>query len=237
MEAKPKIPQRQKIKIGPSVLFADADTENLEFVRKSLDGEGYHVEVFEDGIEAIASIEKSTPDLIVASVNLPRFDGLAMCRYIRAKEDLNSVSFLLLSDSNSIDSEVLALDTGADDFISKPFSSRQLVSRVRALLRGKRKQPAATIRFGDYVIDRRRFVVLTQDGDRINLPRKEFELLFWLATNRGRVFSRESLLRQVWGEEASNGTRTVDVHVHKLRQKLGDDLIETVRGVGYRLIE
>jgi two-component system alkaline phosphatase synthesis response regulator PhoP len=156
---------------------------------------------------------------------------------VKSRTDYKHIPVLILTARDSEDDEVRALDNGADDYLRKPVSPKRLLSHVRALLRRNAADDANVVSLRNFVIDRDRFVVFSLDGNRIHLPRKEFELLFTLAQSPGKVFTRETLLTEVWGKELQVGARTIDVHVRKLRDKIGQDMIETVRGVGYRLVE
>lgn len=218
----------------PTVLVADDDRDVVDLVRYNLEVSGMDVVVAYDGIQAIQLVAEHRPSLLVLDIMMPRMDGLDVCRAIRSSAELNEIPILVLTAKDSEDDEIHLLSLGADDFLRKPVSPRRLIARVRALLR---RQDAAerTLSVGEFTIDREKFAVFSSSGERLHLPKKEFELLFALAQRPGRVFTREQLLNSVWGNDSPIGVRTVDVHVRKIRNKIGQDSIETVRGVGYRL--
>lgn len=221
----------------PTILVIDDEPDVVDLVRYNLVLEGYDVEVAYDGIEAIKKVEECNPELLVLDVMMPRLDGFAVCRFVKSHDEYKHIPVLILTARDSEDDEVRALDNGADDYLRKPVSPKRLLSHVRALLRRNASDDSNVVTLRNYVIDRDRFVVFSMSGDRIHLPRKEFELLYKLAQSPGKVFSREQLLAEVWGKELHVGARTIDVHVRKLRDKMGQEMIETVRGVGYRLVE
>ena len=250
----------------PTVLVVDDEPSVRDALSYTLRQEGYRVEVAATGPEAIASARRHKPDAVVLDVMLPGIDGFQVCRAIRAE---STVPILLLSARGEEIDRVLGLEIGADDYLTKPFAMRELLARVRAMLRRvdmmRPREPAATaeptyavsdgspgepndsavmteapVVLGDLVVDRARRVA-TLDGTTLTLRPKEFDLLHFLARNPGVVHSRDVLLRRVWGYDYSFGTRTVDVHVRWLRQKIERDpgnpsRLETVRGFGYRLV-
>ena len=223
----------------PTILVTDDEPDVVDLVRYNLVLEGYDVDVAYDGIEAIKKVEEIVPDLLVLDVMMPRLDGFAVCRYVKSNDLYRNIPVLILTARDSEDDEVRALDNGADDYLRKPVSPKRLLSHVRALLRRTSPDGQNVVSLRNFVIDRDRFVVFTLDGERIHLPRKEFELLYKLAQHPGRVFSREQLLDTVWGSDVYVELRTVDVHVGRLRKALrqggGDDPIRTVRSAGYAL--
>jgi len=219
-----------------TILVADDDRDIVDLVRYNLQVAGHIVIVAYDGMQAVQLALETTPDLLLLDVMMPKMDGLEVCRYVRQSADLSHIPVVMLTAKNSEDDEVQALNDGADDFIRKPVSPKRLISRVRAALR-RVAQDERIVSLGGFVIDRERFSVFTASGDRLHFPRKEFELLYTMSLKPGRVFTREQLLVLIWGTDSPIGVRTVDVHVRKIRDKIGQDVIETVRGVGYRVTE
>lgn len=222
--------------IRPKILVADDDRDVVDLVRYNLEVAGMDVTVAYDGVQAIQIAEEVSPSLIVLDIMMPKMDGFEVCRYVRKSAALDQTPILVLTARNSEEDEVHALNLGADDFVRKPVSPKRLISRVRALIR-RTGHNEPILQIGEYTVDRERFSVFTAKGERIHFPRKEFELLFAMAQKPGRVFTREQLLDMVWGSDSPIGVRTVDVHVRKIRDKIGQDVIETVRGVGYRVME
>ena len=214
-----------------TVLLVDDEPDLVELIEYALAAEGFRVVTARDGVEGLAVAEAERPDLIVLDV---------MMR-LRENGQLRLTPILMLTARSDEGDEVAGLDAGADDYLAKPVSTARLVSRIRALLRrGEREDEATTqlLRVHDLVVDRERYVVERPDSDEtFRLPRKEFELLYFFASHPGRVFTREDLLNSVWGPDVYVVDRTVDVHVRKIREKVGAEYIETVKGVGYRLAE
>ena len=234
-------PQRDGDAPGATVLVVDDEPDLVELIQYALETEGYRVLTAADGVTALQTAEAERPDLVVLDVMMPRMDGLALTEQIRQRAALRLTPILMLTAKTGERDEIAGLGAGADDYLPKPVSPRRLVSRVRALLRrGTREEEAttSTVRVHDLVVDRDRYLVERHDtGETFRLPRKEFELLFFLASHPGRVFERDELLSAVWGPHVVVVDRTVDVHVRKIREKIGSDYIETVKGVGYRLAE
>ena len=224
-----------------TVLVVDDEPDLVELIQYALETEGYRVLTASDGVAALQTAEAEKPDLIVIDVMMPRMDGLALTEQIRERAALRLTPILMLTARTEERDEIAGLDAGADDYLPKPVSPRRLVSRVQALLRRGTREDAATtntVRVHDLVIDRDRYLVEREGtAETFRLPRKEFELLFFLASHPGRVFERDELLSAVWGANVVVVDRTVDVHVRKIREKIGSDYIETVKGVGYRLAE
>ena len=224
-----------------TVLVVDDEPDLVELLQYALETEGYRVLTAADGVAALQTAEAEKPDLIVVDIMMPRMDGLALTEQIRERAALRLTPILMLTARTEERDEIAGLDAGADDYLPKPVSPRRLVSRVNALLRRGTREEAATtsqVRVHDLVIDRDRYLVEREGtGETFRLPRKEFELLFFLASHPGRVFERDELLSAVWGTNVVVVDRTVDVHVRKIREKIGSDYIETVKGVGYRLAE
>lgn len=219
------------------ILLVDDDNDILEFIKYNLEKEGYHVFTANNGKVAVDIAIKELPSLIILDVMMPDMDGVETCIKMREYPKLKNTLIIFLTARNEDYSQIAGFDAGADDYITKPIKPRVLISRVKALLRrggGSDEQEFLTnIEFDGLLIDRERYVV-TKDGIEINLPKKEFELLALLASKPGKVFTREAILEKVWGGEVIVGDRTIDVHIRKLREKLGEDYIKTVKGVGYK---
>jgi two-component system alkaline phosphatase synthesis response regulator PhoP len=216
------------------ILVVDDENDILEFIQYNLKKEGYEVHLAHNGQEAITVAKKVKPDLILLDVMMPVMDGIEACKQIKADSDLDNTFIVFLTARAEEYSEIAGFNAGADDYISKPIKPRVLISRINAILRRKGKDQAETkITAGDIVIDRETFLVY-KNGVKIQLARKEFELLFLLAGKPGKVFTRDFILEKVWGDEVLVVDRTIDVHIRKLREKIGDDYIGTVKGVGYK---
>jgi two-component system alkaline phosphatase synthesis response regulator PhoP len=214
------------------VLIADDEPDILEIVKYNLSAEGYEVITAKDGAEAIDKAKQSRPDLIILDVMMPRKTGVEVCAHLRAQPAFHETLIVFLTALSDEPAHLKGLETGADDYISKPISPQLLVSRVNALFR-RSKKSQKVINVGDMEIDPEKFLV-TIAGSEVVLAKKEFELLYLLAGKPGRVFLRNEILSQVWGNEVIVGDRTIDVHIRKIRQKLGVDCITTVKGVGYK---
>jgi two-component system alkaline phosphatase synthesis response regulator PhoP len=219
---------------GKKVLVADDEPDILEIIGYNLTAEGYEVLYAKDGEEALTRAKESMPDLIILDVMMPRRTGMEVCRLLRAQETFNDTLIIFLTALNDELSHVKGLEFGADDFISKPVSPRVLVTKVNSLFRRVTKaEDNPVLQAGGLTIDPSRFVV-DYEGRQIVLAKKEFELLYLLASKPGRVFLRNEILSQIWGADVIVGDRTIDVHIRKVRQKLGIDCITTVKGVGYK---
>jgi two-component system alkaline phosphatase synthesis response regulator PhoP len=220
---------------GKRILVADDEPDILEIIGYNLLAEGYEVFYAKDGEEALNKAKESMPDLIILDVMMPRRTGMEVCRTLRSQEAFNNTIIIFLTALNDDLSHVKGLEFGADDFISKPVSPRVLVTKVNSLFRriSKSEDENPILQAGDLTIDPSRFVVEYQ-GSQIILAKKEFELLYLLASKPGRVFLRNEILGQIWGADVIVGDRTIDVHIRKVRQKLGIDCITTVKGVGYK---
>jgi two-component system, OmpR family, alkaline phosphatase synthesis response regulator PhoP len=234
---------RRSTKSVASVLIVDDEDDILELIGYNFQREGYSVRTARDGVEALDFARSDTPDLIILDIMMPRMDGIETCRRIRADSALEAVPVLMLTARTEEEHQVEGLDVGADIYLSKPVSSPVLLSQSRALLRGagrNQTQPEKLV-VHDLEVNRGRYLVERQNADgsseEIRLPRKEFELLYYLGCHPGRVFSRQDLLDEVWGRDVYVVDRTVDVHVRKIREKLGSEYIETVKGVGYKFAE
>ncbi|HRG37580.1 MAG TPA: response regulator transcription factor [Bacteroidia bacterium] len=218
------------------ILLVDDEADILEFLSYNLKKEGYHVFTANNGKEAVTVAKKENPDVIILDVMMPDMDGIETCREIRDLPGLKDVMIAFLTARNEDYSQIAGFEVGADDYINKPIKPRVLISRIKALLRRSgagETNNVEKVEMGGIKIDRERYLIV-QDGNEINLPKKEFELLALLASKPGKVFTRESILDKVWGGEVVVGDRTIDVHIRKLREKLGEDFIRTVKGIGYK---
>ena len=220
------------------ILLVDDEPDILEIVGYNLSSEGYQVITGENGVEAIEKAKKHKPHLIILDVMMPEMDGIEACERIRQEAQLNSTIITFLTARGEDYSQVAGFDAGADDYITKPIKPKVLVSKVKALLRRLKETEGAndSIKIGDLIINREEYKI-TKKGEEIILPRKEFELLSLLATKPGKVFKREEILDKVWGNEVVVGGRTIDVHIRKLREKIGDKSFKTVKGVGYKFVD
>ena len=222
----------------PTILLVDDDPDIREFVTFNLAKEGYNVVTAKDGAEGVEAVKKHRPDLVLLDVMMPGMDGIEDCEAIRTNPDIASTLIAFLSARGEDYSQVAGFDAGADDYITKPIRPKVLVSRVKALLRRnvKESEPVGNIERGDLLINLEKYQVF-RDGNVVEMPRKEFELLHLLASKPGKVFSRDSIMDRVWGSEVVVGGRTIDVHIRKIREKIGDDRIKTIKGVGYKFEE
>jgi two-component system alkaline phosphatase synthesis response regulator PhoP len=217
------------------VLVVDDEEPILELLKYNLEKNGYEVKTAQDGLRAVDIARKFIPDLVLLDIMMPKMDGVETCRQLRDLPELQKMFVVFLTARSEEYSEVAAFDIGADDYITKPIKPRALISRISALFRREsKKTPASnTITIGDLVIDRTSYTINIK-GKEISLPKKEFELLYFLAQNPNKVFSREDLLQNIWGTDVYVLARTVDVHIRKVREKIGEDYITTVKGVGYK---
>lgn len=215
------------------ILIADDEPDILEILHFNLVAEGYEVYTAKNGEDALEKAKMILPDLIMLDIMMPHKNGIEVCNILRMMPQFKNTLIIFLTAMSDESTEIKGLETGADDFITKPISPKVLVSKVNALFRRLNKTGAAIIKVGDIEIDRERYMV-TLRGDDITLARKEFELLALLASKPGKVFLRNEILNQIWGTEVIVGDRTIDVHIRKIRQKLGLDCISTVKGVGYK---
>jgi two-component system alkaline phosphatase synthesis response regulator PhoP len=215
------------------VLIADDEPDILEILKYNLLNEGYEVETAKDGDEALEKARTSKPDLIVLDVMMPKKTGVEVCQILRAQAAFKETLIIFLTAVNDESSQVKGLETGADDYISKPISPKLFLSRVNALFRRTNKTSTGIIKIDDVTIDPERYIITLKDKEVV-LAKKEFELLYLLAQKPGRVFLRNEILNQIWGNSVIVGDRTIDVHIRKVRQKLGIDCITTVKGVGYK---
>ena len=218
------------------ILLVDDEQDILEIVGYNLAQEGYQIITAVNGKEAVAKAKKELPQLIIMDVMMPEMDGMEACENIRKIPELSNVIITFLTARSEDYSQVAGFDAGADDYITKPIKPKLLVSKVKALLRRLKAedQNSETLNVSGIEINREEYKIV-KDGVAIRLPRKEFELFYLLATKPGKVFKREEILDKVWGNEVVVGGRTIDVHIRKLREKIGDDLFKTIKGVGYKL--
>jgi two-component system alkaline phosphatase synthesis response regulator PhoP len=216
------------------ILVVDDEADILEFVSYNLKKEGYEVWTAMNGQEALPLAKKIKPDLILLDVMMPVMDGLETCKRIKADSDFAKTYVVFLTARAEEYSEIEGFNSGADDYIAKPIKPKLLISRLNAILRRKTKEIVSpSIKVKDLFIDRETFMI-HRGEQKIQLARKEFELLFLLASKPGKVFTRDYILEKVWGEEVLVVDRTIDVHIRKIREKLGDEYIGTVKGVGYK---
>ena len=221
------------------ILLVDDENDILEFLSYNLKNEGFEVLTCNDGQTALNIIDDFMPHLIVLDVMMPGIDGIETCEQIRLNPKFNKILITFLTARSEDYSQVAGLEAGADDYINKPIKPKVLVSRVKALLRRKGSEVIqidnnpGLIEISDLKIDRESYQV-TLDHDDILLPRKEFEILYLLASKPGKVYNREEIFDKIWGDDVVVGGRTIDVHIRKLRKKLGRDYIVTVKGIGYK---
>jgi two-component system alkaline phosphatase synthesis response regulator PhoP len=220
------------------ILLVDDEPDILEIVGYNLKNEGYKIYTAKNGIEAVESAKKHTPHLIILDIMMPEMDGIEACEKIRATKGLENVLITFFTARSEDYSQMAGFDVGADDYITKPIKPKVLISKIKALLRRVDDVSGADtekIKIGDFIIDREEYVII-KNGEKMSLPRKEFELFALLASKPGKVFKRDDILNQVWGNEVVVGGRTIDVHIRKLREKLGDDNFKTIKGVGYKFV-
>ena len=217
------------------ILLVDDDADILEIVGYNLSQEGYQISTAINGRDAIAKAKKVLPHLIIMDVMMPEMDGMEACENIRKIPELSNVIITFLTARSEDYSQVAGFDAGADDYITKPIKQKLLVSKVKALLRRLKEteKDSETLNVGGIEINREEYKIV-KDNIEIVLPRKEFELFYLLATKPGKVFKREEILDKVWGNDVVVGGRTIDVHIRKLREKIGDDFFKTIKGVGYK---
>jgi len=220
------------------ILIVDDELDILEFLQYNLVKERYEVSIASDGEEGIKIAERELPQLVILDIMMPKMDGVEVCRHLRSKHEFDKTLIAFLTAREEDYSQIAALDVGGDDYITKPIRPRVFVSRIKALLRrSDRQKPKEEaeeiIKVGDLAIDRER-VTVQQGENTIELAKKEFELLYLLVSKPGKVFSREEIFNKVWGTDVIVGNRTIDVHVRKLREKIGDHYIKTIKGIGYK---
>ncbi len=217
------------------ILLVDDEQDILEFLEYNLNKEGYKIQTAINGREGIKKALEFKPDLVLLDVMMPEMDGVEVCREIRAIKELRNILIAFLTARGEDYSQIAGFDAGADDYISKPIKPRVLASRISALLRRKGETTQELSEAGGISIDRERYLAIIGE-EEVVLPRKEFELLNLLISKPGKVFTREKILSDVWGTSVVVGDRTIDVHIRKLREKIGDEKIATVKGVGYKFV-
>jgi two-component system alkaline phosphatase synthesis response regulator PhoP len=218
------------------ILIVDDEPDILEFVGYNLEKEGYAVKTASSGKEALERAAKHQPHLILLDVMMPGMDGIETCDQLRKMPALKETMIAFLTARGEDYSQVAGFDAGADDYITKPIKPKVLISRIKALLRrqgGQQDVVPKKLEFGDLVIDTDQYLIKYK-GKKIDLPRKEFELLSLLVSRPGKVFPREEIMDKIWGNDVIVGGRTIDVHIRKLREKIGNDKIKTIKGVGYK---
>jgi two-component system alkaline phosphatase synthesis response regulator PhoP len=228
-----------------TILLVDDEEDILEFISYNLEKEGYKVYTARNGAEGVELAAKIVPRLIILDLMMPEMDGISTCEEIRKNPALNQTLITFLSARGEDYSVVAGLDAGADDYITKPVRPKVLISRVKALLKRTGEVTVQTVEkiadtnimiIGNIIIDKERYLV-KMDNEEMVLPRKEFELLSLLVSKPGKVFTREEIYYSVWGDNVVVGDRTIDVHIRKLREKIGNDHIKTLKGIGYKFIE
>lgn len=220
-----------------TILVVDDDLDILEILSYNLNNEGYKVHTAENGVEAVKKAKKKKPNLIILDVMMPEMDGIEACEQIRKTEGLEDTVITFLTARGEDYSQVAGFDAGADDYITKPVRPKVLMSKVKALLRRfkSEKENKNIYEVGGIIINRDEYKI-SNNGEELTLPRKEFELLSLLTSEPNKVFKRDDILNTVWGNEVVVGGRTIDVHIRKLREKLGDERFKTVKGVGYKFV-
>ncbi len=220
----------------PIILIVDDEPDILELIEYNLKKEGYQVYTATNGQQAVAEAKKIIPDLIILDIMMPKMDGIEACRIMRAMPEFKNTFMVFLTARSEEYSEIAGFNVGADDYIAKPIKPRALISRINAILR-RNVQTEETldskVEIGDLIIDREAFLVF-QAGNKVVLAKKEFELLYLLASKPGKVYTREVILKNIWEDSVVVTNRTIDVHIRKLREKLGDNYVTTVKGVGYK---
>ena len=220
------------------ILLVDDEPDILEIVAYNLSSEGYQVITAENGAEGVKKAKKEKPQLIILDVMMPQMDGIEACEQIRKMPDLSNTIITFLTARGEDYSQMAGFDAGADDYITKPIKPKVLVSKVKALLRRLKEDEKADdiLKIGNLTINREEYKIIIK-GEELLLPRKEFELLSLLAAKPNKVFKREDILDRVWGNEVIVGGRTIDVHIRKLREKIGDEKFKTIKGVGYKFVD
>jgi two-component system alkaline phosphatase synthesis response regulator PhoP len=219
------------------ILIVDDEPDILEFMQYNLEKEGFEVFLASSGKQALEVAKRELPDLIILDVMMPGMDGIETCRELRNDSRLRDTIIAFLTARNEDYSQIAGFESGADDYIAKPIKPRVLISRIKALLKRSGQGIADPVtEISGLTIDRNTYT-LTQNGKELTLPKKEFELLAFLATKPGKVFTRDEILNRVWGNEVVVGDRTIDVHIRRLREKVGNNVIRTIKGVGYKFEE
>ena len=220
------------------ILCVDDEPDILEILKYNLSNAGYEIYLANEGLSAIKKAKEIIPNLIIMDVMMPKMDGIQACENLRANEKFNDTIIMFLTARGEDFSHVAAYEAGADDYVTKPVKPKILISKVKGLLRRFKKinnNNINIIEHNDIIIDKEKYKVYIS-GNTLNLPRKEFELIYLLASKPDKVFKREKIMENVWGGEVVVGDRTIDVHIRKLREKLGDKYIKTIKGVGYKFV-
>jgi len=218
------------------ILVVDDEPDIVELIAYNLKREGYQVYTASNGQEAVSTAKRIMPDLVILDVMMPKMDGIEACRILRAMPEFKSTFMVFLTARSEEYSEIAGFNVGADDYIAKPIKPRALLSRINAILRRNAQPeevPAEKLEIADLVIDREAFLVF-KNGNKIVLAKKEFELLYLLASKPGKVYTREVILKNIWEDSVVVTNRTIDVHIRKLREKIGETYVSTVKGVGYK---
>ncbi len=220
-----------------SIFIVDDEPDILEFLSYNLKKEGYVVNTASDGEEGLEKIKQVDPDLVILDIMMPKMDGVEVCRQLREDTKFDDTVVVFLTARNEDYSQIAGFEVGADDYITKPIRPRVFISRIKALLRRKNRnateEASKVLVYGEFEIDREKFIVRNK-GEEIYLAKKEFELVELLTSKPGKVFTREEIFNKVWGTEVIVGNRTIDVHIRKVREKIGDSYIKTVKGIGYK---
>jgi two-component system alkaline phosphatase synthesis response regulator PhoP len=220
--------------MGNRILIVDDDPDITEFIQYNLHKEGFETEIASDGLDALKKADSFKPNLILLDVMMPKMDGMEVCRILKSSAG-NNASIVFLTARDEEYSELAGFEAGADDYISKPLKPRVLLSRIKAVLNRKKTDTdnSDAIHIKDLKIDRNSYTVMLGEKE-LFLPKKEFDLLFLLASKPGKLFNREKILSEVWGDDVLVVDRTIDVHIRKIREKIGDEKIKTIKGVGYK---
>ncbi len=225
--------------MSSKILVVDDEVDIVEFICYNLEKEGYEVKSANSGADAVSVTRSFQPDLIIMDVMMPGMDGIEACLKIREDEQLQRPFIMFLTARNEEYSEIAGFEAGGDDYVTKPIKPRALISRVHAIMKRQSGQHepdlGVVLSHGDLVVNPNEYVV-TLGSEKLTLPRKEFDLLYLLASKPAKVFTREKILRKVWGTDVFVVDRTIDVHIRKIREKIGDDKIATVKGVGYKFV-
>ena len=221
--------------MSEKILLVDDDPDILEFLTYNIQKEGYYVETADNGKDALKKLENFKPDLIILDVMMPEMDGIETCDEIRKQSKFNDTIITFLTARGEYYSQIAGFESGADDYITKPIKPKLLMSKIKSLLRRKNIDFSAQKdgKNQRFVIDKERFLII-KDMKEISLPKKEFEILSFLASTPNKVFTREEIYHKIWGDNIFVGDRTIDVHIRKIRQKVGEKIIKTIRGVGYK---
>lgn len=223
-------------KSGITILLVDDEPDILEIIRYNLSREGFEILTAKDGKKGFKLAKEHRPHLILLDVMMPKVDGYTLCQKIRSHPDLSDTLIAFLTARGEDFSQIKGFDVGADDYITKPIRPKVLVGRIKALLRRLRPEQETILVFDNLIIDKNKYKIVLNNRE-IELPKKEFELLFLLASEQGKIFKRDDILSQIWGNGVIVGDRTIDVHIRKLREKIGEEMIRTVKGVGYQFVK